>query len=164
MALEIATLTELQERLEWTLDAGETGIATGALEDLSEDARFYGSQRWDSVTAPRQVKSLVLRAAARFMRNPDGFTQSRAGDETVAWGDRGDSAGTAEFSGKEQKMLAALSGRGTGLISVGVTAYDPGTRSAPRYINPMVKDDYSSFEYAPTEGAPVPFFTEGDLG
>lgn len=167
MSDDLATLTDLQGRLEWTLDPGEEAIATGALSDLSEDARFFGSRRWTSTTAPRQAKSLVLRAAARFMRNPDGFTQSRAGDETVAWGDRGEDAGTASFTEREQKMLGAMAGRGMGFTSVGVVAYGPTRKRGPRYIDPFPKEDGAhSFEYAPAEdgAAPIPFFVEGDLG
>lgn len=155
MADELATLPDLQARLDWDLDAGEQGVAIGALEDLSDDARFYGSSRWTSTAVPRQVRSLVLRAAARFMRNPDGYVQSRAGDESVGWPDLGAEAGTATFNKREQKMLAALAGRGASLVSVSVIAYDPGTRRAPRYINPMVKDDDFEVTPTPTEGAPI---------
>lgn len=154
MALDIATITELQSRLDWTLDTGEQSVAAAALADLSDDARFYGSARWDSDTAPRQVKSIVLRAAARFMRNPDGYTQSRAGDETLMWSDMGEDAGTAHFNEREQKTLAALAGRGMGLVSVQAVAHGPSTRRRPRYINPN-GDVSDSLTATPTEGAPV---------
>lgn len=164
MADELATLPELQSRLDWQLDTGEQSVAQGALEDLSDDARFYGSQRWDSTTAPRQVKSLVLRAAARFMRNPDGFVQSRAGDETIQWSDGGEDAGTAHFTEREQKILAALSGRGQGIVSVQAVAYGPTRTAGPRYINPMTPGVGSEDTiYATTETKPFPIAQEGDL-
>ena len=165
MALELATLPELQARLDWQLDSGEQNVATSALEDLSDDARFYGSNRWDSDTAPRQVKSLVLRAAVRHMRNPDGFVQSRAGDETIQWSDGGEDAGTAHFTQREEKMLAALAGRGSCLASVNVVAYGPTNRRGPRYINPHTQDVSESIGYVPAENgaAPLPFYVEGDL-
>lgn len=140
MADELVTLPELQARLDWTLDSGEQNVAEGALADLSDDARFYGSNRWDSNTAPRQVKSLVLRAAARHMRNPDGFVQSRAGDETIVWSDGGEDSGTAHFTDREEKILASLAGRGTGLTSVSVTAWGPTTRRTTRYLDPISRD------------------------
>jgi hypothetical protein len=166
MADELASVTELQLRLDWTLDQGEQSMAEAALADLSDDARFYGSARWNSDTAPRQVKSVVLRAAARFMRNPDGYTQSRAGDETIMWNDSaGQDAGTAFFTEREQKILASLAGRGNGLVSVQVIAHGPLRRRGPRYINPMTQDLSRSGEvgYVPTEGAPIPFFNGDDL-
>lgn len=169
MSFDIASVEELQARLDWTLDAGEQGVAEAALSDLSDDARFYGHAKWDSATAPRQVKSLVLRAAARYMRNPDGFVQSRAGDETLVWSDRGDEAATAAFTEKEQKMLAVMAGRGNGLVSVGITAWGPVTRRHPRYINPSSKYDRFDVGYVPSDGAgmagtpdPIAFYGEED--
>jgi hypothetical protein len=157
MADELATLPDLQARLDWTLSTAEESVATSALADLSDDARFYGSSLWDSVTAPRQFTSLVLRAAARYMRNPDGFTESRAGDETVEWADR-EEAGTAAFNKREQKMLAAIAGKGGGITSVSTVAYGPTRTSGPRYINPVTKDiDYDT-GYVPSEGAPLPWY------
>lgn len=169
MSLDIATVEELQARLDWTLDSGEQGVAEAAIADLSDDARFYGHSKWDATTAPRQVKSLVLRAAARYMRNPDGFVQSRAGDETLVWSDRGEEAATAAFTDKEQKMLAVMAGRGNGLISVGITAWGPTTRRHPRYINPSSKYDRLDVGYVPVDNtafagtpASVPFYGEED--
>lgn len=166
MVDDIATLEELEERIDWTLDDGEKRVATGALTDLSDDARFYGSDYWDSIAAPRQVKSIVLRAAIRYLRNFEGFVQSRAGDETIIWTDDGSEAGTAHFNAREQKILAELAGRVTGLVSVGVIAYGSGRRQVPRYVNPYARSMDEIIGYAPTEdgAAPVPFFVEGDLG
>jgi hypothetical protein len=156
MAETIATVDELQARLDWTLDDGERGVAQGALDDLSEDARYYGATTWDSVTAPRQIKSLVLRAAARYMRNPDGYVQSRAGDETLMWTDKGDQLGNAQFNVQEQKMLATIAGRTTsGLYSVPITAW--GTRPQPQEIS--VPADGSMFAGTPQS---IPFYGEND--
>jgi len=53
----------------------------------------------DAVDGPRTelltrslVRTLVLRCAARYMRNPDGYVTSRAGDETLTWSDIGASS------------------------------------------------------------------------
>jgi len=150
----LATVDDLQDRLDWVLDEGEQGVATGALEDLSDDARFYGSSSWDSTNAPRQVRSLVLRAAARFMRNPDGYTQSRAGDETLAWADRGEDAGSAFFTKKEQQMLARLAGvSSTSVMSVPLQAWGPSKKTGPGYV-PL---DPSGYEKKPRD---FPLFAE----
>lgn len=170
MADELAALPALQARLEWELDTTEQSIAESALADLSDDARFYGSSLWDSTNVPRQVASLVLRAAVRYMRNPDGYITSRAGDETVQWAESHD-AGTAAFTEREQKMLAAIAGKGTGLTSVNTVAYGPTRKGGPRYINPMTKDVAYADGYAPVDPTgyagpgpdPFPFFTD-DVG
>lgn len=135
MADPIAILDELTARLEWTLDAGEEAVATGALEDLSDDARYYGSQSWTALTAPRQVKSLILRAATRYMRNPDGFITSRAGDETVTWTDQHENAGSPHFTDHEQKMLASLANKSR-ITSVPIAAWGPLSRriDLPSYV------------------------------
>lgn len=121
----LATLTELTNRLDWTLDADELRIAAGALEDASDLARGYGRD-WDADTAPRLVRTLVLKACRRYMNNPNGYTQSRAGDETLGWNDSGgENAGTVYFTADEQKLLKGLAGKASALTSVPVTAWGP---------------------------------------
>jgi hypothetical protein len=67
------------------------------------------------------------------MTNPSGYTQSRAGDETLGWNDtQGENAGTVYFTDEEQKLLAEIGGRKAGLVSVGVSAWDSNIR---RYRN-----------------------------
>jgi hypothetical protein len=142
----LATVDDLIDRLEWTLDSDEERAAIGALEDLSDDARFYGSDVWqDQATAPAQVQRLVLKAAARWMRNPDGYTQSRAGDETLAWGNRGEASGSPTFTENEIKMLVALAGRSK-IHSVEVQAW--GTKPA------------ETTGYVPTGQKSFPFFAD----
>ncbi|MFF4510596.1 hypothetical protein [Streptomyces mirabilis] len=129
-----ATLDELKARLDWTLDADEERIATSALEDASDLASFHAGRDWPApASAPRLVRTLVLKACKRFMDNPQGYTQSRAGDETLGWNDsQGENAGTVYFTGDEQKLLAEIGGRKPGLVSVGVSAWDSNIR---RYRN-----------------------------
>jgi hypothetical protein len=129
-----ATLDELKGRLDWTLDADEERIANGALEDASELARGYGNKPWaDAATAPRMVKTLVLVACARYMRNPEGYVQSRAGDETLAWDELGDKAGSVYFTDREIKLLSGLGGKG-GIISAPITAWNGRVRKGPGYV------------------------------
>ena len=120
-----ATLDELTGRLDWTLDADELRIAATALEDASDLARGYGRD-WDAATAPRLVRTLVLKACKRYMPNPNGYTQSRAGDETLGWNDAaGENAGTVYFTADEQKLLKGLAGKAPGLVSAPITAWGP---------------------------------------
>lgn len=117
--MALATIGDLTARLEWTLDADETRAATGALADLSEQALHYGRSSWTDLTVPALIKNTILAAAVRYMRNPDGYITSRAGDETLAWSDRGHDAGSAYFTEREIKLISAFADRaGIGSISV----------------------------------------------
>jgi hypothetical protein len=122
---DFATLDELKARLDWTLDADEERIAASALEDASDLARAHAGREWlDVASAPRLVRTLVLKACKRYMNNPQGFTQSRAGDETLGWGDdAGENAGTVYFSADEIKLLEQLGGKKSGIYSAEVTAW-----------------------------------------
>lgn len=120
-----ATLEELKARLDWTLDADEERIAEGALEDASDMARFYGRDWIDAQVAPRMVRTLVLKACKRYMTNPAGYTQSRAGDETLTWNDdQGENAGTIYYTKDEQQLLAQLAGKvGPSIYSAPLTVW-----------------------------------------
>ena len=121
----LVTIEQLAARLPFVMDADELREGSGALDDLSDDARTYGKLSWTiQATTPRQVRNLILRAAVRHMKNPDGFTQSRAGDETLGWTDRGEDAGAAYFTDREIKMLRLLNGKST-FHSVDTTAWGP---------------------------------------
>ncbi|WJN62709.1 head-tail joining protein 1 [Streptomyces phage phiScoe15] len=144
-----ATLDDLKARLDWELDADEVRIAGGALEDASDLAAHYG-RAWDEANAPRLVRTLVLKAAQRYMKNPDGYTQSRAGDETLAWNDAaGENAGTVYFSDEEIKLLRSLAGKQPGVYSVPLTAYKTKLPDGT---------GYSPVDYG---GDPFPMFADG---
>lgn len=125
MAEPLATVVQLAARLPFVMDADETREATGALIDLSDEARHWGSVRWETeADTPYPVVNLILKAAVRHMKNPDGFTQSRAGDESVSWTDRREEAGGASFTEGERKRLAELGGyRRSGFHSVGMVGW-----------------------------------------
>lgn len=160
----LATVDDVQARLDWTLDTGERSVADGAITDLSDDARFYGSNSWISTAVPRQVKNLVVRAAARFMRNPDGYITSRAGDETIAWTDRKEDAAVATFTKQEQDQLAELGGNTrAGITSVQLVAFGPTRNHTPRYVNPFTRDVHSPGEdviWVESDGKPFPYPVE----
>lgn len=134
MTDSFATVEELQARLDFTMNNMERGVAEGALEDLSIDARTYGRPTWQPLTAPALVRSLVLRAAARFMRNYDGYNTSRAGDETVGWHETGRQADTAEFHPREVAQLRALRGQ-TGFGTMPLTAWGNRTESDDIWVS-----------------------------
>lgn len=131
----LAGLTELKERLDWTLDPDEERLAASALADASDEARIHGRD-WTVEHVPRPVKTIVLKACVRYLRNPDGYTTSRAGDETVTWSDRGDpAAGAVSFTRDEIALLRELGGTRTGLVSAPITAWSQRRhRAGPGYV------------------------------
>lgn len=141
----LVTITELSARLPFVLNDDETREAEGAIADLAFDAQSTGSAGWTTPeNTPQAVKNLILRAAARHMKNYEGYTMSRAGDETVQWQDH-DVAGQATFTKDEKTMLRQMGGRGPFIGSVSIVAY--GTKA-----------NYST-EYAPTSsGSPIPYW------
>lgn len=124
----LAAVSELAARLSFVMSADEQREAVGALEDLSDEARFYGRSNWETPeTSPREVKNLVLKAAGRHMKNYEGYTVSAAGDERVGWSDRKtspDEDGSATFSPAERRRLGELAGnRQPDLETAGMFAY-----------------------------------------
>jgi len=150
MLVDIADLTA---RLPFVLDADETREAEGALADLSFDAQAIGSANWTTIeNTPQSVKNLILRAAARHMKNYEGYTQSRAGDETVQWAEQ-DTPGTATFTRDEKQMLKQMGGKMPFIGGVNVVAY--GTK-------PVSKTGYVPVAYAPnTTGSEFPYWYDG---
>lgn len=73
----LATLADLDCRIDWALDHDEKRLAASALEDASDLAHGYGRD-WTPDNVPRLVRVLVLAACVRYLRNRDGYTQSRS--------------------------------------------------------------------------------------
>jgi hypothetical protein len=150
---DFATVAEIQAGLEWTLSEEETNLCEGALASLSSDARYYGREWFDKSEAPHQVHNIVVKATRRFLRNPDGYTTSRAADETVTWPDRKAEAGEANFTEREIKMLEKLGGNTTRLVSVQLSAYGPRRNVQEGYV-PVARDVGHE--------KPFPFFSQDD--
>lgn len=146
--MAFADLEDLQDRLDFELDEVQMRMAIAALEDASEDARGYSGINWQDHLAPRWVTSIVLRVCADYMRNPDNFITSRAGDETVSWADAKGKR-SLHFKDYEIERLRACGKRNT-IGSIGTYAWRSGT-SVPN-------------GFVPTDppGDLFPFFAEGD--
>ena len=145
----LSTLTELKGRLDWTLDADEERVAQAALDDASALACGYG-RAWEPAATPRLVRMLVLKVVVRYLRNPDGYTQSRAGDESVAWNDAaGENAGSVYFTDDEIKLLRSLAGKTPTVTSVPISAWGP-QRKAPVGLVPALG------------GSPFPLFASDE--
>ncbi|UZJ23711.1 hypothetical protein RHODO2019_10875 [Rhodococcus antarcticus] len=148
----LASLDELTARLDWKLDEDEIAAAPGYLEEASDLARMYGSPWPDPDTAPRLVKSLVIASVRRFMRNPEGYTQSRAGDETLAWSDLGHEAGSIYFNEREIKLLKGLSNRST-ITTAPTVAWGPVKRGNQNLYVPVSYVGGKSFPFLTDDGA-----------
>ena len=134
------SLDELKDRLDWELDEAGERMAEGALADATALAMEYGRE-WPEDDPPRLVKTLVLRAVRRFVENPQGYTTSRAGDETVQWSDaHGRDAGSVYFTHDEQKLLAGIAGRHKGIVSVQVSAWGPQRKHPRHMVEGLVRD------------------------
>lgn len=145
----LASLDELKNRLDFTLDVQEEALALSGLEDASNLVRAEGLP-WTAQNVPPVVKTIVLQATRRYVVNNQGLTVSRAGDETLGWDGIGDKAGTVYLTNEEKRTVITLS-RGATFGSIPVTAWGTRKGAADRYAS-----------YVPVAGwpdeRPFPFF------
>lgn len=148
--MAFADLADLEDRLDFQLSEEQMRMASAALEDASHMARHYSGLQWPDHSAPQIARAIVLNVVARYIRNPDGYTQSRAGDESVSWSDgNGADLSPLRFTGDEQGILRNL-GRPVGFGSFGTFAW----RSKPLPVDTV---------YVPAEGrSPFPMFSGSD--
>lgn len=146
----LVAIDDLIARLPFVMNDDDTREAEGALADLSFDAQALGSPHWqDADTTPLAVQNIIVRAAARHMKNYEGYTQSRAGDEAVQWAEQ-DTPGQATFSDSEKTALKQLGGRGPFIGSVQMIAY-PAANRQHRHVG-YVPVDYG--------GQPFPLYAD----
>ena len=122
----LATLEELENSLDWQLDAQEKKVATADLEMASDLVRHHGLN-WTDLNVPPIAKSIVLQAARRHMVNIQGLTASRAGDEMLGWDGIGDKAGSVYLTRDEKDTLGTIS-RGRSFGSAQVFAWSASPR------------------------------------
>ena len=82
--MALATPEDVIALLEEDPTEGMLRLIDGYL-DVVSDAAVYVSRDWLEPEVPGPVRRIVATALARFVRNPDRFQQSRAGDEMVTW-------------------------------------------------------------------------------
>ncbi len=139
----LVTIEELEPKLDRVLDEDEKRDAEGALEEASMLVRHYGAPWPDPAKAPQVARILVIRSVKRYLKNPEGYTQSRAGDEAVAWDGLGERAMAPYLTKAERQMAARAGGRG-------------GIASAP--ISPWGELCDQRDVYVPYAGKSFPFF------
>lgn len=149
--MPFATLTEVEDRLEWDLSEAEKRVAATAIEDLTVEAQSLG-QAWSDSNVPPYVKKCVRSAAVRYMKNLEGVIQSRAGDETLIFPEAvADEMGSPHFSKAEIEGIVSSALGPAGFGTIEVYAYSVGPRKN--------RTGYVSAG----GGDPVPFFAEGDI-
>ena len=93
------------------------------LLSVSNEARFFGNPGWIIINVPSAVQTMVADATARFMRNPDGYSQNRSADETIGWQDRPTSDATYFTQGEVERLQRIGNPKLSKFGSFQVTAY-----------------------------------------
>lgn len=154
--MAFADLQDLEDQLDFDLDEQSQRSAVQKLQQASDYASHYAGVEWPESRCPRIVKSIVLNVVERYVRNPDGYTQSRAGDETLMWDDTG-GRGTFFFTDEEKEILVGLGRRGPKLYSVG-TYYES---TAPQ-SNTIWVPVAGTANPPGTDGGMFPLFSDQD--
>lgn len=129
-ALAEVSALELRLGLELgSLQGADLARANASLEDASSLVRAEAGKPWldgDDVTAPAQVVTIVIKAALREYKNPDGFTSEQIGDYSY----RTDATGGVYLTEEERRIVRNAAGTGgAGLYDVRIQSsyYDPKT-------------------------------------
>ena len=107
----LATVSDLEARLGADITGGAAiARAEAALEDASAIVLDEGDDEWTDQTVPARAKQVVLAAALRVWRNPDGLSQSSVGDVSVSYS-RSGAQGAAYLTKHERRAVRRLAGR-----------------------------------------------------
>lgn len=111
----LAEVSALELRLGFetgTLQGPDLARAQAALADASALVRAEANKAWldsdSNVTAPAQVVTIVVKAALREFKNPDGFTSEQMGDYSY----RTDNAGGVYLTEDERRIVRSAAGSG----------------------------------------------------
>lgn len=127
------TSQEVLDRLEFdTSEIGddESRVLTfieSNLHDLILDARAIG-QPWDNPDVPAIVGKIVRASMARFLRRPEGYISSRAGEEDMQWADAHGHGGSPAFTAREVEQIREAAFPHAAIGSIRTTRFGP-TRS-----------------------------------
>ncbi|MBP2479105.1 hypothetical protein JOF53_007977 [Crossiella equi] len=148
----LASLAELSERMQRPL-AGtpEEKRALAALADASALVRAEVPPGLLVPTVPEVVVTVVCQAAARAVRNPDGFSSETAGQYTYRYGEAGTNG--VYLTGDDRAILRRLSRR-SGLRSTR-TPYGAGEHTDPPYRLPVLYRNGQPGEPFPWEVPPA---------
>ncbi len=124
--IPLASAEDLEAHLGREFSATEQVRAVAVLDDVSSLARDVAARTWLDTTdtilegLPATVRAVVLKAAERAMRNPDGFSAESGGDYSYQRTGVQDGVYLTE---REEKLIRRAIGR-TGLWTQPVTRGD----------------------------------------
>ena len=101
------SIDDVKRRLEEDTTPQMDSMIQEGLRDALDLCQEYGNSTWDENTLPERIGRLCAKAVARWIRNPDGFAQSRAGDETLMWQDQ-ERPGEVHFTEDEIAMIQRI--------------------------------------------------------
>ena len=160
-----ADLRDLEDLLDFDLTEQAQRAATQKIQAASDMAQHYSGMEWAESRAPRIVKSIVLNVVERYMRNPDNYIQSRAGDETLMWDDTGN-RGAFYFTDEEKEILKGLGKRGPAIYSVSTSYAAPKKKSNTIWVTvdgqPRVAQPSGDPTLPPSDGGWFPLFNDED--
>jgi len=119
----LATVEEVTSRVDRDLTDKEIGTIQGHIEDASALVRFHGLKWPTRAEAPALARTITRNSVKRLLHNSEGFTISRAADETVGFADIGDKAGTVYLTDEEKLMLASLAGNDVSISTAAISPY-----------------------------------------
>ncbi|MEU4568668.1 hypothetical protein [Micromonospora sp. NPDC023956] len=132
----LATVADMEKRLglvPGSLSGADLARAGAALEDVSALVRLEAGADWvaedgATITAPPAVVTVVLAAALRGYRNPDGFQGETVGPYSYQYAQ---GATSAYLTAQELRLIRAASGNSAASVYTLRTpsAYSEPTRS-----------------------------------
>ncbi|HVL82689.1 MAG TPA: Gp19/Gp15/Gp42 family protein [Pseudonocardia sp.] len=137
--LPLADVHELEARLGRVFTGEETARAAALLDDASALVRDEAGLTWVGddgllTVVPAAVRAVVLKAAERAARNPDGFRSESAGDYSYQ---RGDAEPGVFLTDAERRIVRRSVGRG-GLWT------QPTTRGDDEFTTVWVDDQFGA--------------------
>lgn len=148
---DLASVDDLEILMKRTFSGADLDQAEMVLSSVSAWARSVSGQAWSvSSDVPSDVKYVVLAAARRSLRNPDGVTAESMGPFSKSY----DRPPTDFFTPAELAILKRYRPKASrGLTTIGFTRGEE--------ANPKIMRHYLLFDGV---GDPLPYWADGDPG
>ncbi|WP_327073324.1 hypothetical protein OG196_15150 [Kitasatospora purpeofusca] len=112
----LATVDQLTARLGYPLTGPDLTMAEAALADASAMVRAHGLPWTDPATVPDVVRSVVLAAAERRVRNPEGYRMEMQGSYSYQL--PASAPVGVELTTGEARLIRGAAGIGGGVFAV----------------------------------------------
>ena len=146
----LAALSELENRTRPLAGTADEGRAVAALADASALVRAEVPAALLGPPVPLLVVAVVCQAAARVVRNPEGYSSETVGEYSYRY----DTGGGVYLTDAEVKILRRFAGLG-GLRSTR-TPYSAGDHPGPDRVAVVYSDGAA--------GYPFPWWPDGGAG